>query len=81
MAHTGAVLEVLWLWLSSMFVFDVCLPDHYIAERVVYGVKVLPFGGGYVLLLYSKTCLTQRSDFEIKHTKEYLKCVEVNCNQ
>lgn len=50
MAHTGAVLEVLCLCLSSMFVFDVCLPDHYIAGRVVYGFEVLPFGSGCVAL-------------------------------
>lgn len=66
MAHTGAVLEVLCLCLSSMFVFDVCLLDHYIAGRVVYGFEVLPFGSGCVSLFLYVVESASHSRFEMK---------------
>lgn len=41
MANTGPAFEVFCLRLSSVFVFDVSLPDLCIAGRVVYGFVAL----------------------------------------
>lgn len=57
--------------LSSIFVFDVRLPDHYFAERVLHGFGVCPVclcGSGYVAV-FLHICNLMLVQFE------------VNCNQ
>lgn len=84
MAHTGAVLEVHWLRLSSMFVFDVRLPDHYIAGRVVCSFEVFClFGPGHVALLFHMVENESRTDgqsMKSNRLKEYLKCLDFSDN-
>lgn len=54
MTHTGAVSKVLCL--SSMFVFDVSLPDRHIAGRVVYGFEVPPSAERMIVLSFNILC-------------------------